>query len=148
MTGGNGNTVYEQRDEEEPQSMPTHTAFNPAVLSRLRSEHDQAIASLAENMNRHDRRLAAFHMRVRPSPGSSWACRWNEAVRDLSKEFHDFQKVPRLCQCCLALLWFLHRAGSVLVHVVAWAKSIRFSSPLRWPAASPSSGKHDFRNEC
>ena len=23
------------------------------------------------------------------------ACRWNDTVRDLSKEFHDFQKVPR-----------------------------------------------------
>jgi len=39
-------------------------------MKRLRSEHDQAIASLADNMNR-----------------------WNDTVRDLSKEFHDFQKV-------------------------------------------------------
>ncbi|CAE7033785.1 rsmB [Symbiodinium natans] len=39
-------------------------------MKRLRNEHDQAIASLAENMNR-----------------------WNDTVRDLSKEFHDFQKV-------------------------------------------------------
>lgn len=39
-------------------------------LKRLRSEHDQAISNLAENMNR-----------------------WNDTLRDLSKEFHDFQKV-------------------------------------------------------
>merc|ERR1719230_2068334 len=39
-------------------------------LKRLRSDHDQAIANLAENMNR-----------------------WNDTLRDLSKEFHDFQKV-------------------------------------------------------
>merc|ERR1740138_1496849 len=39
-------------------------------MKRLRSDHDQAIANLAENMNK-----------------------WNDTVRDLSKEFHDFQKV-------------------------------------------------------
>jgi len=39
-------------------------------LKRLRGDHDQAIANLAENMNR-----------------------WNDALRDLSKEFHEFQKV-------------------------------------------------------
>jgi len=41
-----------------------------AEMKRLRSDHDQAIANLAENMNR-----------------------WNDTIRDLSKEFHDFQKV-------------------------------------------------------
>lgn len=39
-------------------------------MKRLRSDHDQAISNLAENMNR-----------------------WNDAMRDLSREFHDFQKV-------------------------------------------------------
>mmetsp|Transcript_15241 Transcript_15241/g.34385 ORF Transcript_15241/g.34385 Transcript_15241/m.34385 type:complete len:353 (-) Transcript_15241:153-1211(-) len=39
-------------------------------MKRLRSDHDQAIANLADNMNR-----------------------WNDTLRDLSKEFHDFQKV-------------------------------------------------------
>lgn len=39
-------------------------------MKRLRSDHDQAIGNLAENMNR-----------------------WNDTIRDLSKEFHDFQKV-------------------------------------------------------
>lgn len=44
-------------------------------LKRLRSDHDQAIANLAENMNR-----------------------WNDTLRDLSKEFHDFQKVMNVNQ--------------------------------------------------
>eukprot|EP00931_Biecheleriopsis_adriatica_P074605 TRINITY_DN4862_c0_g1_i1.p1 TRINITY_DN4862_c0_g1~~TRINITY_DN4862_c0_g1_i1.p1 ORF type:complete len:367 (+),score=76.38 TRINITY_DN4862_c0_g1_i1:118-1101(+) len=48
--------------------MATQYANNE--MKRLRSDHDQAIANLAENMNR-----------------------WNDTVRDLSKEFHDFQKV-------------------------------------------------------
>lgn len=48
--------------------MATQYANNE--LKRLRSDHDQAIANLAENMNR-----------------------WNDTLRDLSKEFHDFQKV-------------------------------------------------------
>jgi predicted nucleic acid-binding Zn-ribbon protein len=39
-------------------------------MHRVRNDHDQAIANLAENMNR-----------------------WNDTVRDLAKEFHDFQKV-------------------------------------------------------
>jgi predicted nucleic acid-binding Zn-ribbon protein len=39
-------------------------------LKRLRVDHEKAISSLADNMNR-----------------------WNETLRDLSKEFHDFQKV-------------------------------------------------------
>jgi len=46
------------------------TQYTNNELKRLRSDHDQAIANLAENMNR-----------------------WNETLRDLSKEFHDFQKV-------------------------------------------------------
>merc|ERR1719261_2322324 len=46
------------------------TQYANTELKRLRSDHDQAIANLAENMNR-----------------------WNETLRDLSKEFHDFQKV-------------------------------------------------------
>ena len=48
--------------------MATQYANNE--LKRLRSDHDQAIANLAENMNR-----------------------WNDTLRDLSKELHDFQTV-------------------------------------------------------
>merc|ERR1719215_1394720 len=44
-------------------------------MKRLRSDHDQAIANLAENMNR-----------------------WNDTLRDLSKEFHNFQKVMNVNQ--------------------------------------------------
>ncbi|CAJ1455919.1 unnamed protein product [Effrenium voratum] len=44
-------------------------------MKRLRSDHDQAISNLAENMGR-----------------------WNDTVRDLSKEFHDFQKVMNVNQ--------------------------------------------------
>lgn len=44
-------------------------------MKRLRGDHDQAISNLAENMNR-----------------------WNETLRDLSKEFHDFQKVMNVNQ--------------------------------------------------
>jgi len=42
-------------------------------MKRLRSDHDQAISNLAENMNR-----------------------WNDTLRDMSKEFHDFQKVMKV----------------------------------------------------
>jgi len=51
--------------------MATQYANNE--LKRLRGDHDQAIANLAENMNR-----------------------WNDTLRDLSKEFHDFQKVTNV----------------------------------------------------
>lgn len=44
-------------------------------LKKLRSDHDHAIANVAENMNR-----------------------WNETLRDLSKEFHGFQKVMNVNQ--------------------------------------------------
>merc|ERR1719401_2742349 len=44
-------------------------------MKKLRSDHDQAISNLAENMNR-----------------------WNDTLRDLSKEFHDFQKVMNVNQ--------------------------------------------------
>merc|ERR1719262_9153 len=53
--------------------MATQYANNE--LKRLRSDHDQSIANLAENMNR-----------------------WNETLRDLSKEFHNFQKVMNINQ--------------------------------------------------
>merc|ERR1719253_291912 len=46
------------------------TQYANTELKRLRSDHDQAISNLAENMNK-----------------------WNDTIRDLSKEFHDFQKV-------------------------------------------------------
>jgi len=39
-------------------------------LKRIRVDHDQAIANLADNMNR-----------------------WNDTIRDLSREFHEFQKL-------------------------------------------------------
>ncbi|CAD7932029.1 unnamed protein product [Amoebophrya sp. A120] len=39
-------------------------------LKRTRVDHDQAIANLADNMNR-----------------------WNDTIRDLSREFHEFQKL-------------------------------------------------------
>eukprot|EP00441_Pelagodinium_beii_P039140 CAMPEP_0197648430 /NCGR_PEP_ID=MMETSP1338-20131121/27746_1 /TAXON_ID=43686 ORGANISM="Pelagodinium beii, Strain RCC1491" /NCGR_SAMPLE_ID=MMETSP1338 /ASSEMBLY_ACC=CAM_ASM_000754 /LENGTH=339 /DNA_ID=CAMNT_0043222421 /DNA_START=36 /DNA_END=1055 /DNA_ORIENTATION=+ len=44
-------------------------------LKRLRSDHDLALTNVADNMNR-----------------------WNETLRDLSKEFHDFQKVMTVNQ--------------------------------------------------
>merc|ERR1719446_1122909 len=53
--------------------MATQYANNE--MKRLRSDHDQAIANLAENMNR-----------------------WNDSLRDLSKEFHDFQKAMNVNQ--------------------------------------------------
>jgi predicted nucleic acid-binding Zn-ribbon protein len=49
--------------------------YSSNELKRLRSDHDQAIANLAENMNR-----------------------WNDTLRDLSKEFHNFQKVMNVNQ--------------------------------------------------
>jgi len=49
------------------------TQYANTELKRLRSEHEQAISNLAENMNR-----------------------WNDTMRDLSKEFHDFQKVTNV----------------------------------------------------
>jgi len=51
------------------------TQYANTEMKRLRGDHDQAIANLAENMNR-----------------------WNETLRDLSKEFHDFQKVMNVNQ--------------------------------------------------
>merc|ERR1719446_1827563 len=59
-------------------------------LKRLRSDHDQAIANLAENMNR-----------------------WNDTLRDLSKEFHDFQKVMNVNQQRLqSSLWDVQGAAT------------------------------------
>merc|ERR550514_1252803 len=59
-------------------------------LKRLRSDHDQAIANLAENMNR-----------------------WNDTLRDLSKEFHDFQKVMNVNQQRLqSSLWDVQGQGA------------------------------------
>merc|ERR1719183_80996 len=51
------------------------TQYANTELKRVRSDHDQAISNLAENMNR-----------------------WNDTLRDLSKEFHDFQKVMNVNQ--------------------------------------------------
>lgn len=49
--------------------------YNNSEMKRLRQDHDNSISNLAENMNR-----------------------WNETLRDLSKEFHDFQKVMNVNQ--------------------------------------------------
>merc|ERR1719353_2296883 len=58
-------------------------------LKRLRSDHDQAIANLAENMNR-----------------------WNDTLRDLSKEFHAFQKVMNVnTQKMQTSLWDVQAQG-------------------------------------
>lgn len=43
---------------------------NGNELKKLRVDHDQAIANLADNMNK-----------------------WNDTIRDLSREFHEFQKL-------------------------------------------------------
>lgn len=51
------------------------TQLSSSEIKRLRSDHDQAISNLAENMSR-----------------------WNDTMRDLSKEFHDFQKVMNVNQ--------------------------------------------------
>jgi len=51
------------------------TQYASTEMKRLRGDHDQAISNLAENMNK-----------------------WNETLRDLSKEFHDFQKVMNINQ--------------------------------------------------
>jgi len=48
--------------------MATQHATNE--LKRIRVDHDQAIANLADNMNK-----------------------WNDTIRDLSREFHEFQKL-------------------------------------------------------
>lgn len=48
--------------------MSSNTAHSE--LKRMRADHDQAIANLASNMNK-----------------------WNDAIRDLSREFHEFQKL-------------------------------------------------------
>ena len=44
--------------------------FNGNEMKKLRVDHDQAIANLADNMNK-----------------------WNDTIRDLSREFHEFQKL-------------------------------------------------------
>lgn len=60
-------------------------------MKRLRSDHDQAIANLAENMNR-----------------------WNDTLRDLSKEFHDFQKVMNVNhQRIQSNLWEVQAKGGM-----------------------------------
>merc|ERR1719198_503943 len=65
------------------------TQYAQNEMKRLRSDHDQAIANLAENMNR-----------------------WNDTLRDLSKEFHDFQKVMNVNQQRLqSSLWDVQGQG-------------------------------------
>mmetsp|Transcript_20263 Transcript_20263/g.38323 ORF Transcript_20263/g.38323 Transcript_20263/m.38323 type:complete len:357 (-) Transcript_20263:118-1188(-) len=76
-----GDDVLRQRDLANEQhvtkvgEVELATQYASTELKRLRADHDQAISNLAENMNR-----------------------WNETLRDLSKEFHDFQKVMNVNQ--------------------------------------------------
>merc|ERR1712190_655560 len=63
------NLTYEQNVSKVTE-VEMATQYAQSEMKRLRSDHDQAIANLAENMNK-----------------------WNDTIRDLSKEFHDFQKV-------------------------------------------------------
>merc|ERR1719253_1489703 len=66
--------TYEQNVNKVSEvEMATQYANNE--MKRLRSDHDQAIANLAENMNR-----------------------WNDTLRELSKEFHDFQAIANLAE--------------------------------------------------
>jgi len=68
------NLTYEQSFNKVAEvEMASKYANNE--MMRLRGDHDSAIANLAENMNR-----------------------WNDTLRDLSKEFHDFQKVMNVNQ--------------------------------------------------
>merc|ERR1712190_716540 len=63
------NLTYEQNVSKVTE-VEMATQYAQSEMKRLRSDHDQAIANLAENMNK-----------------------WNDTIRDLSKDFHDFQKV-------------------------------------------------------
>jgi len=77
----NGNKIQEVE-------MATQYANNE--LKRLRSDHDHAIANVAENMNR-----------------------WNDTLRDLSKEFHSFQKVMNVNQQKMqSNVWDLQKGGT------------------------------------
>ncbi|CAJ1339683.1 unnamed protein product, partial [Effrenium voratum] len=83
-------------------------------MKRLRSDHDQAISNLAENMGR-----------------------WNDTVRDLSKEFHDFQKVMNVNQQRLqSAVWDVQgKLGQALTSSLAcyfWMGSV--ACPVREPA--------------
>merc|ERR1719247_2861722 len=90
--------------------MATQYANNE--LKRLRSDHDQAIANLAENMNR-----------------------WNDTLRDLSKEFHDFQKVMNVNQQRLqSSLWDVQGATT---RPSAASDSARAPGGAAQPKASP-----------
>jgi len=69
------------------------TQYANTELKRLRSDHDQSISNLAENMNR-----------------------WNETLRDLSKEFHDFQKVMNVNQQRIqSSLWDVQAKSGIVV---------------------------------
>merc|ERR1719389_1415453 len=81
-------------------------------LKRLRSDHDQAIANLAENMNR-----------------------WNDTLRDLSKEFHDFQKVMNVnTQKMQSSLWDVQAGGGPPARPGGDSARIESSSDLSGPA--------------
>merc|ERR1719174_900745 len=70
------------------------TQYANTELKRFRSEHDQAISNLAENMNR-----------------------WNDTLRDLSKEFHNFQKVMNVNQQKIqSTLWDVQAVAKAANH--------------------------------
>merc|ERR1719181_1063685 len=69
------NHIHNEQQVNKVAEVEMSTQYANNELKRLRSDHDQAIANLAENMNR-----------------------WNDTLRDLSKEFHDFQKVMNVNQ--------------------------------------------------
>lgn len=87
-TGRQANITNEQNGNKIAEvEMAAQYANNE--LKRLRSDHDHAIANVAENMNR-----------------------WNDTLRDLSKEFHSFQKVMNVNQQKMqSNFWDLQKGG-------------------------------------
>jgi len=89
-TGRQANNMNEQNGNKIAEvEMAAQYANNE--LKRLRSDHDHAIANVAENMNR-----------------------WNDTLRDLSKEFHSFQKVMNVNQQKMqSNVWDLQKGGQI-----------------------------------
>merc|ERR1719163_900415 len=94
-----GDDVYRQSHVTNEQNsgkvseVEMATQYANTELKRLRGDHDQAISNLAENMNR-----------------------WNETLRDLSKEFHDFQKVMNVNQQRIqSSLWDVQAKSGLVV---------------------------------
>eukprot|EP00392_Amoebophrya_sp_AT5.2_P010398 g10458.t1 len=69
-TGANENFMRTCAELELTTSYILFHRSNATELRKTRTDHDQAIANLADNMNR-----------------------WNDTIRDLSREFHEFQKL-------------------------------------------------------